>query len=161
MAIPEPQKAMQECNRILTPGGLLALTTWQYVGWYPDAVAAFATNPKLPPLPPLEDFVRGFSKSKERWDRPQFVREHFEANGFENVQTDAIPGQTSLTAEEANIMSPGMLGVIYHTLWNQEQRDSLSGEAKETLIQYLKQKYGDGPIVWDWVAICAWGRKRA
>jgi hypothetical protein len=158
MLVPEPSKSLQECTRMLTPGGLLGITTWQAVGWYDEVASALITHGGFPSLPPASQFVQGFSK--QSWHTPQLAKQHLEADGFIDVQTVSVPGKTRVeSVDEVVSMFPGMLGVLMKVLWNEEEMKTHKESAWKVIEESLRGKYGDGPVEWDWIGIVGWGRK--
>ena len=145
---------------MLAPGGQLGINTWQHVGWYEDFRNALAKYPDFPSLPEEDKFVQGFAKTKERWDRTNFVREHLEAHGFEDIKVESVPNQTTMPLDEAIPMLSQVMGIVYATYWSEEQRknEALKERAVQAVEKELRERY-PSDITWDWVAICGLGRK--
>ncbi len=147
---------------MLAPGGLLGINTWERVGWFEDFRDGLAKNPEFPALPSQEIFVQGFAKTKERWDHPDFVREHLEANGFVDIKVESVSTETLFQVEEAVELLPQVMGIIYATYWSQEQRndEALKEKAAEAVATQLREKYPSGTLAWNWIAVCGLGRKQ-
>jgi hypothetical protein len=111
-------------------------------------------------LPEHETLVQGFAKTKERWDKPDSVKEHLEVNGFTDVQVESVSKMTRLdTLDELLDVLPSLMNIIYVSFWTEEQRATLQETALQTVTKYLREKYGEGPLEWEFIAICGLGRK--
>lgn len=156
--IAEPMKAISECHRMLQPGAVLGITSWQSLGWFEDFANAFKTNPSLPQIPSMEDFGQRFSTPP--WNTPELAAKNLRSGGFVDVEAVAVSGQSKTdSVEEVIAMFPGMMGVIVKVLWTEEQAKTHKEEATKTVTSYLHEKYKDGPVEWNWVGIVAWGKK--
>jgi len=81
----DPAAALQECFRMLRPGGTCALSTWQSVGWILEIRAVIDSIPGAPKLPETEELmasmgkestVTGSSKATRSLYNEARVREH-------------------------------------------------------------------------------------
>lgn len=158
MLLPNGMAGLKECYRVLQPGGTMGFTTWEQIGWLPDFRAAFEGNPELPKFPPHDELARAMSKHESKWDTVEAVESNFKACGFTGIEVVAVPRQSSFTVDEFVSMVPGTLGVLVQT-WNEDQRKQHTDSARDTVVSYMRQKYGDNPVVWDWTAIVATGKK--
>jgi hypothetical protein len=158
MLIPDASKSLQECNRMLTPGGLLGVTTWQAVGWYTEVSEALSTAGGFPSIPPHDKWIEGFNK--QSWHTPELAKQHLEDDGFVDVTTVSVPGKTRLeSVDEAVSIFPGMLGVMMKVLWSEKDMKARGKDAMRAVEEFLRKKHGDGPVEWDWTAVVGWGRK--
>jgi hypothetical protein len=146
---------------MLVPNGVLGINTWEAVGWYADIRDALAKNPKMPSMPTEEIVVQGLAKGRERWEKPEFVRENLEAYGFTAVEVYSVPNKTSMDVQLVIDMLVPMMGLVFTMLFTEEQQkdEALKKEAAENVASFLREKYGDKPVEWDWVAICGLGRR--
>lgn len=94
MFAPRPELVVNECARVLRPGGLLAMANWN-----PESFsgAMFRVNAQhVPPPPGVEPPVR--------WGVPEVVRERL-ASRFTQVETTRIPLQFDLPASPAGVVA--------------------------------------------------------
>ena len=148
---------------MLSPGGLLGINTWERIGWYEDFRDALAKHSEFPSLPKEDKFVQGFAKTKERWDRAQFVQGHLETNGFVDVVVESVPTETSVQVDEIVGLLGQVMGIVYATYWSEEQTNdtALKERAVKVVGKYLQEKYGSEPMIWSWIAVVGRGRKPA
>lgn len=163
MLMPNPIQSIKECYRMLAPGGLLGINTWERVGWYEDFRDALAKHSEFPSLPVEDKFVQGFAKTKERWDRAHYVQEHLEANGFVDLKVESVPTETRMQVDEVDGLLGQVMGIVYAIYWSEEQRNdtALKEKAVNVVGKYLQEKYGSEPMVWSWIAVVGTGRKPA
>lgn len=159
MLLPDGNAGLKECYRLLQPGGVLGFTTWKKVGWIAEVRAAFETNPDLPKFPSNEEVLGAFSSSPARWNTEAEVEKHLKTNHFVNIKVTAVHKQTNLTVDEFVSIIPGTLGLITARMWNEEQRNKHKESAAKTTETYMRNKYGDKTITWDWTAIVATANK--
>jgi len=159
MVFPNPSAAIQECHRMLRPGGVLGVSTWQKIGWLPDIRAAFATTTDLPPFP-SDDRVMKASSSDGHWDDAKWVEKNLADHGFDDVNVQVVPRQSRLeNVDEFMMLLPGTVGLIINKFWTAEEKQKCTTVCNETVKKYMRGKYGSGAVVWDWVAILATARK--
>lgn len=159
MIFPDSNKGLREVHRMLRPGGTLAMSSWERVGWVPDVRAALATDPEIPEMP-IDEKLRQLFSPDARWDDAAFIQQLVPSLGFVNVQTESVSQQSTLsdTSEFMGMLS-GMLGMVMTKCWTKEEQDKYSDRAKTAVEKYMRQKYGDGEIKWDWVAILTTAEK--
>ncbi|OAG39805.1 hypothetical protein AYO21_05870 [Fonsecaea monophora] len=164
--LPNPLAGIQECHRILQPGGTLSCSTWQEVPWFADYRAGIARDPSLPPFPSDEALRHAFSEAPERWDSIADVKSHLKECGFCDVEAQVTENTTTMTVAEVEAMLPYSLVMMIEKFWKNQgslKTDEEFGQAKEsarrTIMDYVKEKYRSGPVVWKWVGIVAKGRK--
>lgn len=159
MIFPDWKAGVKEIHRMLRPGGVVAMSSWAKVGWIPDVREAFATDPEIPTMPADEDLRNVFSPGG-RWDDPAWIREVVTAEGLQDVQTKCVPNTTSLSGVSEFVgLIAGTVGLITAKCWTKEQHEKYNGRAQAAVTEYMKQKYGDGEIRWDWIAILTTARK--
>ena len=66
---------------------------------------------------------------------------------------------TRMDVGEVEAMLPYTLGMMVKKFWMKEDVDRYQGQAERAIMDYLKRKYGDGPVLWKWVGIVATGVK--
>ncbi|KIX96313.1 uncharacterized protein Z520_08091 [Fonsecaea multimorphosa CBS 102226] len=144
---------MAELHRILQPGGTLAMSSWMRLGWPDDIRNAFATDPEIPPLPSSKALCE-LVNSNGRWSDAAWIRDSVVQSGFVDVNVREVPNTSILSGVDKLIpMMTGMLGMVQQRTWTAEQRERYKDRATNAVISYMKQKYGNGEIKWDWIAI--------
>ncbi|KAK5453437.1 hypothetical protein LTS15_006622 [Exophiala xenobiotica] len=143
MIFSDSKKGMGECYRMLRPGGTLAMTSWEVVGWMPDVRAAMASDPELPGMPPDDQLRKAFS-SGAKWDEEPWVRGFVSEMGFVDVGVEK-----------------GVFMLLVNTQWTEEQKEKYRDRAKDVIEKYMADKYGEGEIQWDWVALMTIAKKAA
>ncbi|KAL2012609.1 hypothetical protein VTN00DRAFT_134 [Thermoascus crustaceus] len=86
-SFPDPGAALDECLRMLKPGGTIAFSTWKEPGWMRDIGAAVATMPGNLPFPSLQELSAAVGKGQwhhESWEK-------IEQHDFENIQVSVVP----------------------------------------------------------------------
>ncbi|KAK5179878.1 hypothetical protein LTR44_007694 [Exophiala sp. CCFEE 6388] len=159
MIFPDSKVGLREIYRLLRPGGTVAMSTWETLGWYPDVRAALATEPELPKMRVGEKLRELFSP-EDRWDDAAFIQELVRSLGFVDVQTESVP-QRSRISRNSGIMGMlnGILGQMMTKSWTKEEQEKYSERAKTAVERYMKQKYGEDEIEWDWIAVLTVAKK--
>ncbi|EXJ73500.1 uncharacterized protein A1O5_03261 [Cladophialophora psammophila CBS 110553] len=154
-----PLAGIKECHRILRPGGTLCLSTWQEVPWFRDYRAGIAREPSLPPFPSDEQLRHAFTDTPERWDNVEDVRAHLEECGFQDVKLQVVENTTKMEVAEVEAMLTFSLDMMIEKFWKKEGLEQVKGPARRAVLDYVKEKYASGPVVWKWIGIIASGRK--
>ncbi|KIW69301.1 hypothetical protein PV04_05183 [Phialophora macrospora] len=155
----KPLAGLKECHRILRPGGVLGVSSWQVVPWSADYRAGMARDTSLPSFPTEEQLLYAFSTTPERWDSVDAGRAHLQECGFTAIEAAAVENTTTMSLEEVETMLPFSLDMMTQKFWTREEVDRFRQAAARAIVDYLKEKYGGGPVVWKWVALVASGRK--
>ncbi|OAP55406.1 hypothetical protein AYL99_10379 [Fonsecaea erecta] len=152
---------MAELHRILQPGGTLAMSSWKSLGWYDDVRDSFATDPEIPPWPPsgvLCDLIN----SGGGWSDVAWIRDSVAASGFVDVDVREVPHTSIFSGvDQLTRFVASMVDLVQQRTWTAEQRESYKDRATKAVISYMKQKYGDGEIKWDWIALLTSAKKAA
>ena len=160
MILPDSMAGMRECHRILRPNGILATATWERVPWFAEIREGLATDRSLPSLPDDDAMNTIFSETPEKWTSAEAVQTHFQSVGFLNIQVQKAINKTVLKSVQQFVeMLPHTLGMVVPRVWTPDQVEKYEGPAGAAVVAYMKQKYGEGPISWEWVALIATGRK--
>ncbi|KIY02985.1 uncharacterized protein Z520_01451 [Fonsecaea multimorphosa CBS 102226] len=160
-----PLAGIRECHRILQSGGTLNLSTWQEVPWFADYRAGIARDPSLPPFPSDEQLRHAFTETPERWDSVKDVKVHLETCGFRDAEAQVVENTTKMDIAEVEAMLPFSLDMMIQKFWKETFANTKDGfeqsrqSARRAILDYVKEKYGSGPVVWKWVAIVASGLK--
>jgi len=142
-----------ECFRMLKPGGICALSTWDTIGWIGDVRAAFATIPGAPPFPDVESWLASWGEGA--WHRATYVEQQLTAHGFVNVRVEIVPDTVTIPSPEQyyEVFSP-MVQHIKTKFWSEDECERCGGSIKPALLKYLTDKYGEGrPVETNWAAI--------
>ncbi|OCT48165.1 putative UbiE/COQ5 family methyltransferase [Cladophialophora carrionii] len=161
MVFSDGQAGCRELLRVLKPGGTLAMSSWKRVGWIDDVQAAIATDPEIPAFPTHDEF-RKLMNTGGVWDGPAWIKDTVTQAGFVDVDVKEVPHTSVLdTVEEFARMMVGMVGLVQSRIWTQEQREKFKERADEAVVSYMRQKYQEGEIRWDWIAFLTTARKPA
>ncbi|KAK5053238.1 hypothetical protein LTR84_002212 [Exophiala bonariae] len=162
MIFPDPQVGLFEIYRLLKPGGTVGLSSHSKIGWISDVIAAWKTDPDLPPFPTNEGLA-GVAGPHLKWNEPAWIKETLDKVGFVDIEIVSCPVYhvESNATETFQILLPGTVGMIINTMWTQEQRDEMGQKAKDVSVRYIQEKYGDGDLGWDWCALLITARKPA
>ncbi len=163
MIFSDSKKGLSECYRMLRPGGTLAMTSWEKVGWMPDMRAAMASDPELPAMPPDDQLRKAFSSTDgAKWDEAPWVQDFVSDIGFVDVRVEKVHHRSSLTnVTEFMGMIQGVFMLLINTQWTEEQKEKYRDRAKNVIEKYMVDKYGEGEIQWDWVAIMTTAKRAA
>ncbi|KAI9698156.1 MAG: hypothetical protein M1836_004158 [Candelina mexicana] len=158
--ISDPSAALNEWFRILLPSGICGLTSWSTIGWYPEVAAALATLPGPPPIPSMPEFIR--SANGGDWHLGSYISQTLTQHGFVDVKTETVEHKASISspAKLCETLGP-MVGLITGKFWSEQQREELGPQVMPAVRKFLDEKYGDGILELDWVAIVATARKPA
>ncbi|KIW93576.1 uncharacterized protein Z519_06181 [Cladophialophora bantiana CBS 173.52] len=149
---------MTEIYRILQPGGILAMSSWMKLGWADDMKAAFATDPEVPTFPSVGELLK-IINSNGLWSDSAWIKDNVTESGFVDVHVREVPHTSVSGVDQFTHLMTGMVGMIQQKTWTAEQREKYKDRATNAVVSYMKQKYGDGEIRWDWVAILTTAKK--
>ncbi|KIW74329.1 hypothetical protein Z517_12269 [Fonsecaea pedrosoi CBS 271.37] len=150
---------MTETHRILQPGGTLAMSSWMELGWYDDVKDAFATDPEIPSFPSIKQLCE-LINSDGRWSEVDWIRDNVAQIGFVDVDVREAPHTSILSGvDQFTRLMTGMVGLVQQKTWTAEEQEKYRDRATNAVVSYMRQKYGDGEIKWDWVAILTTARK--
>ncbi|KIX05379.1 uncharacterized protein Z518_06251 [Rhinocladiella mackenziei CBS 650.93] len=161
MVFPDHKAGLSEISRMLRPGGIIAMSSWEKIGWSPDVRAAFATDPELPPMPSDEE-VAALLSPGGKWNEPAWARDTVTQAGFEDVRVQSVP-HTSLLDGVTELMTlvTGVVAMLMSRIWSKEQQEKYNERAKVAVEKYMEQKYRNSEIKWDWIAILITAKKPA
>ncbi|KAF7986407.1 hypothetical protein HWV62_31259 [Athelia sp. TMB] len=160
MLMPEPEEALEECFRILQPGGICALTSWKTIGWIPDAREAIATIEGAPPFPDTIKFLHSMGKGE--WHETSWVETTLKRLGFENIELNIARNVPSMGTPEAYGKSfSGMLGqmLLGSKSWTKDDLEKYGQSLGPAVTKFQKEKIGDKDVEFEMVAIIATARK--
>ncbi|KAF2137679.1 uncharacterized protein K452DRAFT_291496 [Aplosporella prunicola CBS 121167] len=165
VGLKKPHTALDEQNRILRPGGTLALTVWESTGWFEYTAEAVRSLPSPPHFPTWPEFCNAFVSEEDtgprKWHLTSFMVEQIRSHGFEDVQTTRVKSHTRHESAKkyCEVYVP-MLKMITATFWNEEQREKYGGLVEAALVKRLEEVFGEGEIVLDWEATIIVGKKK-
>ncbi|CAG8977521.1 hypothetical protein HYALB_00008701 [Hymenoscyphus albidus] len=144
--LPSPTAGIRESHRLLQPTGWIATSTWSTVPWLADMRRAFATEPRLPVLPPISKILSAFNEVEERWDTPEAAKANLEKGGFVGVEAERIRGCTMWKGMgDLVALLPGTLGVLKMG-WSEEERGCWGLKVDEIVEEWFRGRYGKGGL---------------
>ncbi|KAM5469143.1 hypothetical protein MauCBS54593_004495 [Microsporum audouinii] len=160
MGVPKPEESLDECLRILKPGGTLAFTTWKKTGWNDDINAAIAKVAPGLPQPTSDEFLMSLGNGDE-WHNPSWVEAELQKRGLEDIQVNLV--QKTMATSTQSEMLPALAPILAHIparFWSEEQREKHGSGLVSAVSAYLTSRYAtDEPIPMEWIAIVATARK--
>ncbi|KAJ0340546.1 hypothetical protein KNSL1_011500 [Colletotrichum chrysophilum] len=146
--IPDPDAVLNDCKRLLKPGGILGATTFHRnnIFWAPDMRSAFASFPFTAPFPdevPMQLHAQGV------WTDPVWIEEHLRSQGFQDVVVKVVARKHHVNNAQDFVATFGvMLGWFMASWWDEETRTAHPvSEVRGLVEKHLEEKYnGDG---WD------------
>ncbi|KAL6247979.1 hypothetical protein RBB50_005327 [Rhinocladiella similis] len=155
------KQGLDECSRMLKPGGILAMNSWETVGWMSDIRDALATDPTLPPVPSDAELLKAFSNDG-KWDDKAWITDFMSQTGFVDVKITPLPHQTSLAGvSEVMSLFQGFIMLLIRKDWTDDEKENFKKRARVAIEKYMSEKYGDGEIKWSWVALMTTAKKPA
>lgn len=150
---------IRECERMLQPNGVLGITTWKHIPWIEALRPAFEKRPEFPQYLKPGQLSHLYSDTPATWDSPEDIKAHFENAGLVDVKVEEVHFTGSWNHEDILTMAPGLVQLIATKLWTQEQRDTFSQPVAKEIGDFMREKHGETPFQWEWVAWVATGRK--
>lgn len=148
MFFPDMQKAANEMNRVLKPGGKIATSVWDIPEknfWVTATMGTIMKNMDLPPNPTGAPGIF-------RCCKPGLMKEIFENAGFKNIVEKEISTKLrSGTVERYWAMMTEVGAPIVAALSKAD--DALKEKIRKEVFELVKQKYPDGEIAIDASAI--------
>ncbi|KAI5459744.1 S-adenosyl-L-methionine-dependent methyltransferase [Mariannaea sp. PMI_226] len=157
--IPGTDAVLDECKRILKPGGIFGATTFHKDNkfWIPDMQWAFEALPFRAPFPETVEMQR---HSDGDWTDTDWIETHLQEQGFKDVKVTLVNGSYHLKDVEEFFQSFGMMVTwLMNTYWDEDTRAAHPlGEVEGLMKKALEEKYGGGG--WDikYDIICMTGR---
>jgi hypothetical protein len=118
-----------------------------------------ARDASLPRFPTEEELRYAFSTTPERWDSVDEGKAHLQECGFTAIEAAAVENTTTMSVDEVETMLQFSLDMMVQKFWTREEVEKFRQPAARAILDFLKEKYEGGPVVWKWVAFVASGRK--
>ncbi|KAI1972891.1 hypothetical protein LOZ53_001968 [Ophidiomyces ophidiicola] len=153
MIIPNGQKGLDECLRVLKPGGTLGFTVWKKSGWLNDINDAIASMPGDLKQPTPEEFSMALENG-DPWHDTDWIKSQLEKRGCKNIQITLVPRTLapSPPSELIRVLTP-LVNFIPVKFWSEEQRKESAANFAPALLEYWNAKYGaDTPVPMEWIA---------
>ncbi|PYH78665.1 S-adenosyl-L-methionine-dependent methyltransferase [Aspergillus uvarum CBS 121591] len=159
-SFPDTYAALNDTLRILKPGGVLTISTWQKTEWLPVLEAAVRTIPAdaALPFPTTKEFM---SCMNPGWDDEAYVRGRLEEAGFVRVHTTTISKEFHTSTADLYKIAAPVIPIIVSKWWSAAQREAHEAAILPALERYLEKTYGaTGLVPQRWTAVFAKGEKR-
>jgi len=153
MFFPNRVQGFREMHRVLVPGGVAAISSWQPMDRFPMLGDVFAAlRELLPDLP--------FSQGKAPLGEPSEIIDEMNAAGFEDVSVEEISASVespTLDAAWENLHR----GSAPFALLRRNIGDAAWQNVERGILESLRKKYGSGPQTLTMTANLGIGRKLA
>lgn len=151
---PNDGDALRQIHRVLRSGGVVGLTSWKAVAWWP--MAQEALKAELPDAPPLGPVAGMFNPN---WNYAESARKRLEDAGFEGVQVEEFKFAPSVGPDEFGEATGELVKLASTKIWDEEARSKYGHAVIGAITKYLKDTYKDG--VWDgeMTALISMGKK--
>jgi ubiquinone/menaquinone biosynthesis C-methylase UbiE len=130
--VPEPDRALEEVGRVLTPGGVAGTATW---GTGSESYPALELwNEAVGAVAP--DLVEDLPDSSDATNTPEAMTRLLEAAGFTSVETDEVPFENAFTPDSflENRLRIGR---------SRRLVEALSDDAREALVADVRRKLSE------------------
>lgn len=129
--VPEPDRALEEVRRVLTPGGLAGTATWGTGDPYP---ALELWNEALAAVAP--DLDEDLPDSSEATNTPDAMARLLGAAGFTSIETDEVPFENAFTPDSflENRLKIGR---------SRRLVEALSDDVREVLVADVREKLSE------------------
>jgi len=120
---PDAKMAMCETMRVMKPGGMMACTTWQKVGWMDVLRKCCASMPGCPAIPEQKEMFRMMQSGNE-WENPKFVEKIMKDCGFENICINSCTNTHKMPRDAyMKVFCGDMMKAVLSTMWSKEDMD--------------------------------------
>ena len=144
---PDPQKCLSESLRVLTPGGVLACTSWEGSEWLSlmYTLDEVRSDLKLPTLP-------------EKWSDAELLKKEFEIAGFQEVEVERV--KVHMKYEKHETLIDFLIDKLPHAVALTAQ---MSGDEvkrwKELAVEKCREYNAEAPGRLEGWSLMAIGRK--
>lgn len=152
MVVPDRLKACSEVHRVLTPGGMFVMTTWDKLETIGASAVYRTIAKKYLPEPLPESFGLPFSMHDE-----SVLSELLEAAGFSKIAVEKVNKDSQ--SESAKNAAEGLTqgGILYNEIMS--RNPAWVDEIKILVEKELARKYGEAPMIAPMSAVIAQARK--
>jgi SAM-dependent methyltransferase len=160
MIIPDSQAALQECYRVIKPGGTFALSVWHTENWSLDVRDAITHLPGLPAWPETSVELTN-SWAQGPWENTHYVRSMLHRRGFVDVDVQTKSIQIPLKdAEDFYEVYDAFIEWVTDRYWTEEEKKACKPLLRETVVRHMENKYGRGkPFAIEKVCILATAKR--
>ncbi|EGX90509.1 UbiE/COQ5 family methyltransferase, putative [Cordyceps militaris CM01] len=156
MVIPDSQAALEECYRMVKPGGTVALTVWHKELWSDEVRDALCQLPGYPNWPESSDeLINAWAQGP--WSNLHYVRSMLHRRGFVDIelQTKSIMIEFN-DAEDFYEVYDAFIEWVTDRYWTEEEKKICRPLVRAAIIRFLDGKYGKGkPFAIEKVGIMA------
>jgi len=134
--IPSPLLALQSIHRVLKPGGLAGISTWNVVGWakfIPEIVRRSKPDSK---------FANKYEFWQGAWDDPEFVKGQLVKAGFEEekIGWKFVESGIKSPVEQFALKALGLDGSVFKGIaeeeeWTESEREAWKKAAMEVVTE--------------------------
>ncbi|KAL4996973.1 S-adenosyl-L-methionine-dependent methyltransferase [Aspergillus recurvatus] len=142
--ISDTTAALNECLRILKPGGTYAASVWKDVPQISITLSSLSPLQSSLSLPNASEYIPQLLKG---WDSEKHVQSQLESAGFTNVKVTAVTAKTTVPIAEFVELTKSMVPAFWGKHWTKEQREEHEGQIPEVMTKWLEEEYGVGGLV--------------
>ncbi|RFU29242.1 hypothetical protein B7463_g7109, partial [Scytalidium lignicola] len=139
MMLPESQAALDDCLRILKPGGTIAFTTWQQFAWVDIANATVALLSDDLPQVSCEEFLGAFQKGD--WQDPSWLELQLKSRQLTDIEIKVVSKKIEASAQEIGLATTPPMTMIMSRFWTEEQRQKYGPKLMPRIIKYMEDTY--------------------
>ncbi len=151
MFFPNRVQGLRELHRVLVPGGVAAISSWQPMDRFPMLGDVFAALRELLPNMP-------FGQGKAPLGEPREIIEEMNAAGFESVLVEEV--SASIEAPTLTVAWDHLnRGSAPFALLRRNIGDAAWLEVERGILESVRKKYGSGPQTLTMTANLGIGRK--
>ncbi|KAK9442055.1 UbiE/COQ5 methyltransferase [Metarhizium brunneum] len=156
MVIPDSQAALEECYRMLKPGGTLGCVVWYKELWSDYVRDALCQLPGHPNWPESSDELTD-AWAQGPWSNPHYVRSMLHRRGFVNIemQTKSIMIDFK-NAEDFYEVYDAFIEWVTDRYWTEQEKRLCRPLIKPAVVRFMEDKYGKNkPFAIEKIAIMA------
>ncbi|KUJ18651.1 putative UbiE/COQ5 family methyltransferase [Mollisia scopiformis] len=144
MIIPDSQAALQDCYRVLKPGGTFALSVWYTENWILDVRDAVAQLPGLPNWPQTSLELTN-SWAQGPWEDPHYVKSMLHRRGFVDIDVQTKIIMIPLKdAEDFYEVYDAFIEWVADRYWTEGERKRCKPLLRDAVVGFMERKYGRG-----------------
>ena len=144
---PDPQKCLSESKRVLTDGGVLTCSSWQWSQW----MDLMSLVPKIRPDKQMPEIPK-------EWMNVDAVKGELEKAGFRDVESQQV--HTTMKFEKMEGLADFMINKLPHMIMlTKDFSDDERAKLKALWMEEGKKMCSDEPGELKGITLVAFGRK--